>query len=262
MPSLPLGPVGIRSGMTGSFSPCDKGHINRNVPPTTSDLCPYTPQPSSTEASKRHQRTGLQLLAFKLGTAQGQVRDSTVRTDSGHTGWLHPTPTRPSELVERKKRGRAVLREVGGSEYSISAPLLCLGDANWGLGWGMAQMAPGCHRCWGRDASARPHPRQDSPRAPAQGTPLALRVPSHKDCPWEKQHDRGNWRQTQWITALNTELWSEGLGWKRQNSQTPGGRHLQADGVYQLSCGTSCAPRAHPDSDSDGWRVKCWADRA
>ena len=120
--------------MTGSFSPCDKGHINRNVPPTTSDLCPYTPQPSSTEASKRHQRTGLQLLAFKLGTAQGQVRDSTVRTDSGHTGWLHPTPTRPSELVERKKRRRAVLREVGGSEYSISAPLLCLGDANWGLG--------------------------------------------------------------------------------------------------------------------------------
>lgn len=232
-----------------------------STPPATSDLCPWTPRPSSTEASKRHQRTGLQLLAFKLGTAQGQVRDSTVRMESGHVGWLHPTPTRPSELVERKKGGGLCWGRWEGRN-TRSLPPFCLGDAHWGLRWGMAEMAPGCHRCWARDASARPHPRQESPRAPAQGRALALRVPSHKDCPWEKQHDRGNWRQARRITALNTELWSEGLGWKRQNSQTPGGRHLRADGFYQLSCGTSCVPRAHPDSDSDGRRVKCWDDRA
>lgn len=51
--------------------------------------------------------------------------------------------------------------------------------------------------------------------------------------------------------SKNTELWSEDLGWKRLYS------HLRADGVYQLTCSTSCAPKAHPDSDSDRRKVKC-----
>lgn len=86
------------------YFPCDdKGNINRNVSPTHNDLCPWTPWPSSTEVSRRHQRTDLQFLAFKLVTGEVQVSGRDLRKDTQRVGCSHTRPTGLSELTERKQ---------------------------------------------------------------------------------------------------------------------------------------------------------------
>lgn len=209
MPSLPLGPVGTHSGMTGSFSPCDKGHINRNVPRryqwpvslNSTTLLHWGQQeaPEDRPATLGPYTGDSPGLGAGQHLKDGQQTCRLVATHAQLTLWIRA----------KEKRGRAGLRQVGGSEYLNSAALLCLGDANWGLGWGMAEMASGCHRWWGRDASP-PSPPEGITTSSCTGNRAGCEQrlcwsAAYKACPWGKQHDRGNWRQTWWIMSQRTQ---------------------------------------------------------